>query len=223
MNLCSLHCCKAMNVCSKETHFSMSKLPCPSAVLCSNSGLKLAHVLPTMAFWLSFSDEAASMDAPLPFPEPVAHENADAGMSDKEVESMAETQLADDVDDEAVTEKPRARSAYKSKVPNDQRKPRSADKFPRKKRGSAGTFAGRRPPKDPDLFTAFQEMKDSFHEEKLQKVQKKQCKERNVSSSVYMTFMKEEMKKNGGSVSEAIKSWKQALQPPDWGLDAGSC
>ena len=74
-------------------------------------------------------------------------------------------------------------------------KPRSADKKPRAERGTAGTFAGRRPPKDAEKLAQYEMMKADY--KKVQAEIQSSGKKISLSQSAYWTHMKKKLDADG--------------------------
>ena len=74
--------------------------------------------------------------------------------------------------------------------------PRSGDKKPRAPRGSVGTFAGHRPPKDPTKLEIFEEMKKEYYRSRAEAVAPDSQEVRKVSNlqKVYFSVMQKKMK-----------------------------
>lgn len=101
--------------------------------------------------------------------------------------------------------------------PDKLAKPRSADKTPRKKRGDAGTFAGRRPPKDEALRATFDSIKEAYHNMQTKNGTQKRKKMATDQTS-FLLAMKKEIEADQSDASpqvkfqKALESWKQANQ-----------
>ena len=88
-------------------------------------------------------------------------------------------------------------------------RPRGSDKVPRASRGSAGTFAGRRPPKDPSLRATFDAIKNSWHTEQKEAKSKYKIP---VGQDHYLQFMQAALCKSGGKMHVAAEMWRRHLQ-----------
>ena len=93
---------------------------------------------------------------------------------------------------------------------NSPLKKRGADKLPRASRGSMQTFAGRRPPADPDKLEAYNRMRQDY--EALQAEAKKSGKKVSLNQSKYYDFMKQEMKRQGGSSKDKFRAAAKAYR-----------
>ena len=87
---------------------------------------------------------------------------------------------------------------------NSPLKKRGADKQPRAARGSMQTFAGRRPPADADKLEAYNRMRQDY--EALQGEAKQSGKKISLNQSKYYDYMKQEMKKQGGSSKDKFRA-----------------
>ncbi|CAE7834949.1 unnamed protein product [Symbiodinium sp. CCMP2592] len=85
-------------------------------------------------------------------------------------------------------------------------KPRSADKTKRAARGSAQTFAGRRPPKDPQLCEAFHTIRQGFYDEKSKRKAEKRTM--SVGQELFLLKMKDFMEKDKSTDSTQVKFQK---------------
>lgn len=88
-------------------------------------------------------------------------------------------------------------------------RPRGSDKVPRASRGSAGTFAGRRPPKDPSLRATFDAIKSSWPAEQKEAKSKYKVP---VGQERYLQFMQAALCKSGGKMHVAAEMWRMHLQ-----------
>ena len=87
---------------------------------------------------------------------------------------------------------------------NSPLKKRGADKQQCAVRGSMQTFAGRRPPADPDRLEAYNRMRQDY--EALQGEAKNSGKKISLNQSKYYDYMKQEMKKQGGSSKDKFRA-----------------
>ena len=97
---------------------------------------------------------------------------------------------------------------------NSPLKKRGADKLPRASRGSMQTFAGRRPPADPDKLEAYNRMRQDY--EALQAEAKKSGKKVSLNQSKYYDFMKQEMKRQGGKQQGQVLELQLRHTAPKW-------
>ena len=136
----------------------------------------------------------------------------------------AELRASEDVGTEANKEEPKIPEIPKKESPtlpaklkpgqlpkflnpgahNSPLKKRGADKQPRAARGSMQTFAGRRPPADPDKLEAYNRMRQDY--EALQGEAKHSGKKISLNQSKYYDYMKQEMKKQGGSSKDKFRA-----------------
>lgn len=87
---------------------------------------------------------------------------------------------------------------------NSPLKKRGQDKAPRATRGSMQTFAGRRPPADPDKLEAYNRIRQDY--EALQAEAKNSGKKISLNQSKYYDYMKQEMKRHGGNSKDKFRA-----------------
>lgn len=118
---------------------------------------------------------------------------------------------------EAIRKRSSPKAVAKALFPgahNAPPKPRSEDKKPRAARGSAGAFAGRRPPSDPVKLDCFEQMKADY--KKVVMEISKSEKAISLSQEQYWTHMKKALGKvEDGSPQDrftaAAKEYRQQL------------